>query len=90
MADKKQELEYVSKARTTSIKFTSRLSTKIPTKKGDVFVTLEACEERFIPDIDGVDMEKERQLLWDTVNDECDNQMQDAKTMLKDFDREKK
>ena len=82
MADK----EYVSKARTTSIKFTSRLSTKIPTRRGDIFVTLEACEERFIPEGKDVDIEKERQLLWDTVNDECDNQMEDTKRILRDTD----
>ena len=80
------EKEYVSKARTTSIKFTSRLSTKIPTRRGDVFVTLEACEERFIPEGEDVDIEKERQLLWDTVNDECDSQMEDAKRILRDTD----
>ena len=78
--------EYVSKARTTSIRFTSRLSTKIPTRRGDIFVTVEACEERFIPEGEDVDMEKERQLLWDTVNDECDNQMEDARNILRDTD----
>lgn len=65
-------------AQTTSIKFTSRASVKV----GDSFYTVEACEERMIPDIPEVNMEEERQALWDTVNGECDNQIQE---ILKTF-----
>ena len=62
-----------SQAITTSIRFTSRASVKI----GDNFYTVEACEERMIPEGVDVNMENERKLLWDTVNDECDGQIQD-------------
>lgn len=71
MATKKK---YEQKAVTTSIRFTSRASIKI----GDAFYTIEACEERLIPAVEGVDLEQERKLLWDTVNAECDNQIEDA------------
>lgn len=70
---------YEVKGVTTSIRFTSRASVKI----GDSFYTLEACEERTIPDIEGVDLEEERRNLWDTVNAECDGQIQDIITTLK-------
>ncbi len=66
------------KGKTTSIRFTSRASVKV----GDSFYTVEACEERAIPDLEGVNMEEERQDLWDTVNTECDNQIQE---ILKTF-----
>lgn len=69
---------YESKAKTTSIRFTSRASVKV----GESFYTVECCEERVIPDIDGINMEEERRLLWDTVNSECDNQIED---ILKTF-----
>ena len=62
---------YESKAIITSIRATSRASVKIH----DNFFTVEFCEERMIPDIEGIDIEEERALLWDTVNDECDNQV---------------
>ena len=67
-----KEKEYVQKAITTSIKFTSRASVKIR----ENFYTVEACEERMLPDVAGIDLEKEKELLWDSVNVECDNQIQ--------------
>lgn len=70
---------YTSKAKTVSIKFTSRASICIDKN----YYTLEACEERTIPDIEGVDLEEERRNLWDTVNAECDGQIQDIITTLK-------
>ena len=63
----------MSKAITTMIKFTSRASVKV----GDSYYTVEACEERMIPDLPLVDIEEERKDLWDTVNRECDNQIED-------------
>lgn len=63
--------EYKQKGVTVSIKFTSRASIKV----NESFYTVEACEERMIPE--DADVEKERKLLWDTVNEECDNQIQD-------------
>lgn len=64
---------YEQKAITTAIKFTSRASVKV----GDSFYTVEACEERLIPAVDGVDVEQEKKLLWDAVNTECDTQIED-------------
>ena len=71
---KKKEPEiYESKAIVTTIRATSRASVKVR----DNFYTVEYCEERTIPDIDGVDIEEERALLWDTANAECDNQIEE-------------
>ena len=58
MAKKKSE-EYISKAKTTAIRFTSRASIKYR----DNFYTLECCEERSIPDLPDVDIIKEKELL---------------------------
>ena len=66
--------KYEQKAITTAIRFTSRCSIQIDGK----FYTLEACEERIIPDIPGVDINRERELLWDTVNTEVDKQADEA------------
>lgn len=67
------ENEYQSKAIVSSIKATSRASVKVK----DSFYTVEYCEERLIPDIEGVDVAEERSLLWDKVNDEVDNQVEE-------------
>ena len=69
---------YEQKAITTTIKASSRVSVKIK----DSFYTVEMCEERTIPDLEDVDIEEERKLLWDTVNAECDNQVE---SILKAF-----
>lgn len=63
---------YTQKAKTVSIRFTSRASVKIR----DNFYTVEACEERTLPEDGAFDLNKERELLWDSVNAECDNQIQ--------------
>lgn len=62
---------YEPKAVTTTIKATSRVSLKIK----DNFFTVEYSEERTIPDIEGVDLEHERELLFEDVNKVVDNQM---------------
>ena len=62
--------EYESKAVTTKIQATSRMSLKVR----ENFFTIEWTEERSIPNIDGVDIEKERKALWDTCNNEVENQ----------------
>ena len=64
--------EYVSKAKTVSITATSRMSLKVK----DNYFTIEYSEERSIPDVDGVDLAKEKEALWDAVNTEVDNQAQ--------------
>lgn len=62
-----------SKLKTVSIKFSSRASVQI---KG-CFYTVEATEERVVPEgIDNIDWEQEKKLLWDSVNDECDSQIE--------------
>mgnify|MGYP007122065341 CR=1 FL=1 len=72
-------MEYEQKAITTTIRATSRASVKIR----DNFYTLEYCEERVIPDIEGVDLEMEKRLLWDDVNREVDQQIEDTYNALK-------
>ena len=66
-----KKAEYVSKAITTSIKASSRASIKV----GDNFYTIEWTEERTVPE--DCDIEKERTFLWEAVNNEVDNQIQD-------------
>lgn len=63
-------------AKTTMIRATSRASVKI----GDSFYTVEWCEERSVEEND--DLEQERSILWDTCNNEVDNQIAD---ILKSF-----
>ena len=74
-----KKAEYVSQAKTSKIQATSRISLKIR----DTFYTVEYSEERVIPDIEGVDLEKERELLWDCVNAEVDAQAKDIENSYK-------
>ena len=71
-------MPYEVKAVTKTIKATSRASVKV----GESYYTVEYSEERIIPDIEGIDIEKERQFLWEDTNAECDNQIED---ILKTF-----
>jgi len=64
-------------AKTTIIRATSRISTKIK----DTFYTFEYCEERQIED--GDDVVAEREKLWDTCNTEVDNQIEETLKMYK-------
>ena len=43
--------------------------------------TIEYSEERLIPNIDVVDIDAEKKLLWDVVNGEVDNQIADIYTL---------
>lgn len=63
--------EYEPKAVITKITAYSKATIKIK----DNYFSTEYQEERVIPDIDGVDIAKEREALWDAVNTEVDNQM---------------
>ena len=74
---KKKKEEYRSKAVTTRIVAVSRVSKKID----ETFYTLEYSEERTIPE--DADVEKERRILWDVVNGEVDNQVEDIYKLLK-------
>ena len=67
--------EYKSQAKTVAIRITSRASVPVTTKSGTSFYTVEYCEERSIPDT--ADVSKERALLWDVCNNECDKQIED-------------
>lgn len=67
----KAKKEYVSMGTTTAIRITSRASVKV----GESFYTVEYCEERSLPE--NADLEKEREILWNEANTECDNQIQD-------------
>ena len=64
---------YETKATVTKISATSRVAVKIR----DNFYTIEYSEERSIPDVEGVDMKKERQMLFDDVNATVDDQVED-------------
>jgi len=69
--------EYVSKAEIHRIVATSRASVKIK----DSYYTLEYQEERIFPDRfdnDDIDIDKERQILWDEVNNQVDQQISDT------------
>lgn len=70
--------EYEVQAQITTIRASSRASVKI----GDNFYTVEYMEERVIPDEEEIDIEKEREALWDTVNTECDNQVLEIKKVF--------
>ena len=65
--------KYESKAVTTKIVATSRGAIKIR----DNYFTVEFSEERSIPEVAGVDIEAERQLLWDDVNSSVDEQIRE-------------
>lgn len=65
--------KYESKAVVTAIKATSRVAIKIR----DNFYTVEYTEERAIPDVAGVDIEKEQEILFDSVNAVVDSQAED-------------
>lgn len=64
-------------AKTTTIRATSRISTKIH----DTFYTFEYSEERQIEE--GDNLEEEREKLWDTCNGEVDNQVEETLKMYK-------
>ena len=65
--------EYTSKAIVTEISATSRVAIKVR----DNFYTVEYTEKRAIPDVDGIDIEAERSLLFDAVNSIVDAQADD-------------
>ena len=66
----------MSKAKTTTIKATSRVAVKIK----DNFYTVEFSEERAVPE--DADLEEERTALWDAVNGSVDEQ---CEQILKTF-----
>ena len=67
------DTEYISKAKISTIRATSRASCKIR----DNYYTVEYTEERTLPQDIDVDIAKERELLWNDVNYEVDMQIED-------------
>ncbi len=65
------------KMKTTTIRATSRISTKIR----DTFYTFEYCEERQIEE--GDNLEEARANLWKTCNAEVDNQVEETLEIYK-------
>ena len=76
--------DYESRAVTTSIQAHSRISVKL----NDTFYTFEFVETREFPvdliDEGRIDLNKERELLWDEVHAQVDKQVQDVVEMLKE------
>lgn len=71
---------YESKAVTTTIKAESKVTIKIR----DNFYSVTYAEERTVPDVEGVDVETERNLLFDDVNKIVDAQAEEiVKTFTK-------
>lgn len=64
---------YNSKAVITKISATSRVAIKIR----DNFYTVEYSEERSLPDVEDLDVEEERTILFDDVNKIVDAQCAD-------------
>ena len=64
---------YESKAQISTIRATSRASIKVR----ENFYTVEYSEERTLPTDIEYDIDKEREILWNTVNDEVDKQIED-------------
>ena len=67
-------MAYEVKGRTTKITATSRCAIKIK----DNYYTLELSEERVMPENEEIDLDKEYKALFDSINVEIDNQMQDV------------
>ena len=59
--------------RTTMIRGTSRMSVKIR----DNYYTVEFTEERSVPNNPNIDLEQEKQLLFDSVQDTVYSQVQE-------------
>lgn len=66
----KREL-YAPKAITSSISAKVKLTMKVR----DNYISVEGNEERTVPDVAGVNMDKEWRFLWDNVYDVCDAEM---------------
>lgn len=65
--------EYTPKAIVTEISATSRVAIKVR----DNFYTVEYTEKRAVPDVEGIDMDAERDALFAAVNYIVDQQAED-------------
>lgn len=70
--------DYVSKAKISILKFSSRASIKIK----DSFYTFEYGEERQIDNFDEINIDKEIQCLTDDCNNVVDRQVEEVVNML--------
>lgn len=70
---------YEPKAKTTTIKVSSRASVKIR----DQYYTVEYTEERTIPDIEGINIEAEREFLWSEANKQVDDQIEEIEKIMR-------
>lgn len=66
-------MAYEVKGRTTKITATSRCALKVK----DNYYTLELSEERVMPEETEVDLNREYEAIFNSINNEIDNQMQD-------------
>ena len=64
---------YESKAKVSKISATSRVAIKIK----DNYYTVEYNEERTVPDVEDIDIEAERKILFDDVNTIVDSQCEE-------------
>jgi hypothetical protein len=64
---------YIPKAVVTEISATSRVAIKVR----DNFYTVEYTEKRAVPDVEGIDIEAEREHLFASVNYIVDTQAED-------------
>ena len=72
---------YVQQAKTVKISATSKATVQI---KG-MYYSFSYSEERELPEDDSrVNLEKERELLWETLNDEVDKQIEETVKLYKD------
>ena len=71
--------KYEVKGKTTKITATSRCAIKIK----DNYYTLELSEERAMPESEEIDLDKEYKALFDSINNEIDNQLQDILDSVK-------
>lgn len=69
--------KYISKAIPKEITAVSRASFKV----NNNFYTFEYSETRILPQVDTIDIEKERKILWDICNKEVDDQINIANSL---------
>lgn len=78
MAGRREKVEetrmYTPKAKTTSISARVKLTVKV----FDNYVSVEGNEERTVPDVDKVNLDKEWQFLWDNVYNVCEIELHKA------------
>lgn len=72
-------MAYEIKGKTTKITATSRCALKVK----DNYYTLELTEERTMPNDVEIDLDKEYRAVFDSINAEIDNQIQDVLNNVK-------